>query len=85
MNIIEDIRDALLHPVENRSPPPRTPMDLWTVLKDEWRELPPRYLQTLVDFMPHRVATLMCVRGGPTRYQAGVPIFLALQCIYHVK
>ncbi|GBM84714.1 hypothetical protein AVEN_250037-1 [Araneus ventricosus] len=43
MNIIEDIRDALLHAVENRS---RTPMDLWTVLKDEWCELPPRYLQT---------------------------------------
>ncbi|GBL74163.1 hypothetical protein AVEN_231050-1 [Araneus ventricosus] len=29
MNIIEDIRDALLHAVENRSPPPRTPIDLW--------------------------------------------------------
>ncbi|GBM77187.1 hypothetical protein AVEN_249796-1 [Araneus ventricosus] len=62
MNIIEDIRDALLHAVENRSPPPRTPMDLWTVLKDEWCELPPRYLQTLVEFMPHRVAALLCVR-----------------------
>ncbi|GBO01816.1 hypothetical protein AVEN_148096-1, partial [Araneus ventricosus] len=56
MNIIEDIQDALLHAVENGSPPPRTPMDLWTVLKDEWCELPPRYLQTLVEFMPHRVA-----------------------------
>ncbi|GBN83734.1 putative ubiquitin carboxyl-terminal hydrolase FAF-X [Araneus ventricosus] len=68
MNIIEDIRDALLHAVENRVPPPRTPMDLWTVLKDEWCELPPRYLQTLVEFMPHRVASLLCVRGGPIRY-----------------
>ncbi|GBM87405.1 hypothetical protein AVEN_134818-1 [Araneus ventricosus] len=68
MNIIEDIRDALLHAVENRSPPPRTPMDLWTVLKDEWCELPPRYLQTLVESMPHRVAALLCVRVGPTRY-----------------
>ncbi|GBO42252.1 hypothetical protein AVEN_134762-1 [Araneus ventricosus] len=68
MNIIEDIRDALLHAVENRSQPPRTPMDLWTVLKDEWCELPPRYLQTLVESMPHRVAALLCVRGGPTRY-----------------
>ncbi|GBL89004.1 hypothetical protein AVEN_255164-1 [Araneus ventricosus] len=67
MNIIEDIRDALLHVVENRSPPPRTPMDLWTILKDEWCELPPRYLQTLVESMPHRVAALLCVRGGPTR------------------
>ncbi|GBN64885.1 hypothetical protein AVEN_7505-1 [Araneus ventricosus] len=68
MNIIEDIRDALLHAVEKRSPPPRTPMDLWTVLKDEWCELPPRYLQTLVESMPHRVAALLCVRGGPRRY-----------------
>ncbi|GBL96976.1 hypothetical protein AVEN_182550-1 [Araneus ventricosus] len=68
MNIIEDIRDALLHAVENRSPPPRTPMDLWTVLKDELCELPPRYLQTLVESMPHRVVALLRVRGGPTRY-----------------
>ncbi|GBM70601.1 hypothetical protein AVEN_5974-1 [Araneus ventricosus] len=34
MNIIEDIRDALLHAVEKRSPPPRTPMDLLTALQD---------------------------------------------------
>ncbi|GBO15303.1 hypothetical protein AVEN_135224-1 [Araneus ventricosus] len=68
MNIIEDIRDALLHAVDNRSPPPHTPMDLWTVLKDEWCELPPRYFQTLVESMPHRVEALLCVRGGPTRY-----------------
>ncbi|GBM26496.1 hypothetical protein AVEN_206179-1 [Araneus ventricosus] len=67
-NIIEDIRDALLHAVEIISPPPRFPMDLWTVLKDEGCELPPRYLQTLVESMPHCVATLLCVRGGPTRY-----------------
>ncbi|GBL69486.1 hypothetical protein AVEN_121805-1 [Araneus ventricosus] len=67
MNIIEDIRDALLHAVENRSPPPRTPMDLWTVLKDEWCEFPPRYLQTIVEFMPHRVAAHLCV-GRATQY-----------------
>ncbi|GBO21983.1 hypothetical protein AVEN_2328-1 [Araneus ventricosus] len=68
MNIIEDIRDVLLHAVENSSPQPRTPMDFWTVLKDEWCKLTPRYLQTLVESMPHRVAALLCVRGGPTRY-----------------
>ncbi|GBM74954.1 hypothetical protein AVEN_18681-1 [Araneus ventricosus] len=34
MNIIEDIQDALLHAVEKRSPPPRTPMDLLTALQD---------------------------------------------------
>ncbi|GBN78487.1 hypothetical protein AVEN_158822-1 [Araneus ventricosus] len=82
VNIIEDIQDALLHAVENRTPPPRVPMDLWTVLKDEWCELPPRYLQTVVESMPHRVAALLRVRGGPTRYLAGVPVFLALQCYW---
>ncbi|GBN66390.1 hypothetical protein AVEN_209535-1 [Araneus ventricosus] len=59
MNIIEDIRDTLLHTVENRSPPPRTAMHLWTVLKDEWCELSPRCLQTLIESMPHRVAALL--------------------------
>ncbi|GBN39395.1 hypothetical protein AVEN_154332-1 [Araneus ventricosus] len=44
MNIIEDIRDALLHAVEKRSPPPRTPMDLLTALQDSWCEFPPGYL-----------------------------------------
>ncbi|GBL93644.1 hypothetical protein AVEN_61890-1 [Araneus ventricosus] len=40
MNIIEDIWDALLHAVEKRSPPPRTPVDLLTALQDTsgWRQ-----------------------------------------------
>ncbi|GBN38895.1 hypothetical protein AVEN_153222-1 [Araneus ventricosus] len=68
MNIIEDIRDALLHVVEKRSPPPRTPMNLLTVLKDSWREVPPGYLQTPVESMPRRFASLLRARGGPGRY-----------------
>ncbi|GBL79421.1 hypothetical protein AVEN_203128-1 [Araneus ventricosus] len=68
MNIIEDIRDALLHAVEKRYPPPRTSMDLLTALQDSWCEKPPGYLQTLVDTMPRRVASLLRARGGPTRY-----------------
>ncbi|GBL82469.1 hypothetical protein AVEN_252597-1 [Araneus ventricosus] len=48
MNIIEDIRDALLHAVEKISQPPRTPMDLLTALQDSWCEFPPGYLQTPV-------------------------------------
>ncbi|GBN74299.1 Sodium-coupled monocarboxylate transporter 1 [Araneus ventricosus] len=36
INIIEDIWDALLHAVEKRSPPPRTPMDLLTALQESW-------------------------------------------------
>ncbi|GBL75228.1 hypothetical protein AVEN_194462-1 [Araneus ventricosus] len=68
MNIIEDIRDALLHAVENTPPPPRTPMDLWSALQDSWCELPPGYLQTLIESMSRRVAALLRAGGGPTRY-----------------
>ncbi|GBO03734.1 hypothetical protein AVEN_260224-1 [Araneus ventricosus] len=46
MNITEDIRDCLLYAVENRSPPPRTPIDLLTALQNSWCEFPPGYLQT---------------------------------------
>ncbi|GBN53801.1 hypothetical protein AVEN_237892-1 [Araneus ventricosus] len=64
MNIIEDIRDALLHAVEKRSPPPRTPMDLLTALQDSWCEKPPGCLQTLVETMPRRVAVLFTCSWG---------------------
>ncbi|GBN51260.1 hypothetical protein AVEN_124169-1, partial [Araneus ventricosus] len=68
MNIIEYIRDALLHAVEKRSPPPLTPMDLLTALQDSWCEFPPGYLQISVESMPSRFASLLRVRGGPTQY-----------------
>ncbi|GBL83717.1 hypothetical protein AVEN_132631-1 [Araneus ventricosus] len=81
MNIIEDIWDALLHAVEKRSPPPRTPMDLLTALQDSWCEFPPGYLQTLVESMPRRFVSLLRAREGPTRYKEGVQVFLPLQGI----
>ncbi|GBM40856.1 hypothetical protein AVEN_6919-1 [Araneus ventricosus] len=62
-NIIEDIRDALLHAVEKRSPPPRTPMDFLTVLQDSWCEKPVGCLQTSVETMARRVAHF-CVLVG---------------------
>ncbi|GBL81210.1 hypothetical protein AVEN_143546-1 [Araneus ventricosus] len=65
MNIIENILDVLLHAVEKRSPPPRTPMDLLTALQDSWCEFPPGYLQTPVESMPRRFASLLRARGGP--------------------
>ncbi|GBO20062.1 hypothetical protein AVEN_159804-1 [Araneus ventricosus] len=58
MNIIEGIQDALLHAVEKRSPPPRTPVDLLTALQDSWCEFPPGYLQIPVESMPCCFASL---------------------------
>ncbi|GBM13326.1 hypothetical protein AVEN_226305-1 [Araneus ventricosus] len=68
LNIIEDIRDALIHVVEKRSPPPRTPMYLLTARQDSWCEFPPGYLQTPVESMPRRFVSLLHARGAPTRY-----------------
>ncbi|GBO24184.1 hypothetical protein AVEN_89479-1 [Araneus ventricosus] len=68
MNIIEPIWVALQCAVQKRSPPPGTPMDLRTALQDSWCEKPPGYLQTLVDTMPRRVASLLWARFGPKRY-----------------
>ncbi|GBM53055.1 hypothetical protein AVEN_58778-1 [Araneus ventricosus] len=59
MNIIEDSRDALLHAVEKRSPPPPTPVDLLTALQDSWCEFPPGYLQTKSSH-----ATSFCVTSA---------------------
>ncbi|GBO07046.1 hypothetical protein AVEN_118296-1 [Araneus ventricosus] len=64
MNIIEDIWDALLHVVEKRSPPPRTSIDLLTALQDSWCKFPSGYLQTLVESMPHRFASLLIAHGA---------------------
>ncbi|GBM88368.1 hypothetical protein AVEN_54356-1 [Araneus ventricosus] len=68
MNIIEPIWVALQCAVQKRSPPHGTPMDLRTALQDSWCEIPPGYLQTLIDTMPRRVASLLCARVGPKRY-----------------
>ncbi|GFY27197.1 uncharacterized protein TNCV_2068181 [Trichonephila clavipes] len=51
-----------------RSPPPLTPTNLWTALQDSGCQLPPAQLQTLIESMPRRVATLLRARWGPTQY-----------------
>ncbi|GFY08734.1 transposable element tcb2 transposase [Trichonephila clavipes] len=68
MNIVEQIWDALQRAVQKRSPPPLTPIDLWTALQDVWCQLPPEQLRTIIEYMPRHVATLLRARGCPTRY-----------------
>ena len=67
INIIEHIWDSLQYDIQKRSPP-RTRTDLWTALQDAWGQFPPALLQTLVEFMPRRVSTLLYAHGGPKRY-----------------
>ncbi|GBN00282.1 hypothetical protein AVEN_216175-1 [Araneus ventricosus] len=61
VNIIKDIRDALLHAFEKRSPPPRTPMDLLTALQNSWCEFPLGYFQTPVESMPRFASSCVLV------------------------
>ncbi|GBM51198.1 hypothetical protein AVEN_139951-1 [Araneus ventricosus] len=68
MNVIEPIWVALQCAVQKRSPPPGTPIDLRTALQDSWCVKPPGYLQTLVNTLPRRVASVLCSRVGPKRY-----------------
>ncbi|GFV23496.1 transposable element Tcb2 transposase [Trichonephila clavipes] len=65
--IIEYIWDALQRAVQKRSPPPLTPIDLWTALQDSWCHLPPPLLQT-IESIPRRFAAFLRARGGSTRY-----------------
>ncbi|GBM24813.1 hypothetical protein AVEN_186656-1 [Araneus ventricosus] len=65
MNIIEPIWVDLQCAVQKRSAPPCTPMDLRTALQDSWCEKHPDYLQTLVDTIPRRVASLLSARVFP--------------------
>ncbi|GBM46233.1 hypothetical protein AVEN_224802-1 [Araneus ventricosus] len=64
MNIIEDIRNALLHAVERRSPPPRTPMDFLIQLRTSLVDYPLRLqacakcLASLKLFNSHSFAIL---------------------------
>ncbi|GFY01757.1 uncharacterized protein TNCV_1467491 [Trichonephila clavipes] len=48
--------------------PPLTPSDLWTALQDSWCQLPPALLQTLIESIPRPITTLLCLRGGLSRY-----------------
>ncbi|GFX59534.1 transposable element tcb2 transposase [Trichonephila clavipes] len=68
MNIMEHISNALQRAVQKRSPPPLTPTDLLTALQDSWCQLPPALLQTLIEFMPCRVAVFLRARWGPAGY-----------------
>ena len=48
--------------------PPRNAQQLRQVMTDIWAQLPQELLRRLILSMPRRVASLLTVRGGYTRY-----------------
>ncbi len=50
-------------------------MSIWTKISEE-------YFQHLVESMPRRIKTVLKAKGGPTRYEQGVPNKVASECVY---
>ena len=66
-----------LNPIENvwayvqRSLPrtlPRNSEELWERIKNAWYQVPLELLQTLINYMPDRVAEVIRNHGGHTHY-----------------
>ncbi len=47
---------------------PKNRTELRTALANIWQAIPVERFQKLVESMPRRVAAVIKVRGGPTRY-----------------
>ena len=66
-----------LNPIENlwavvdsdvKKKKPRNLDELWKVIKESWDAIPADYCRKLVHSMPKRIAEVLKVKGGPTRY-----------------
>ncbi|GFU04528.1 uncharacterized protein TNCV_1515821 [Trichonephila clavipes] len=65
---VEHIYDVLEQGVKSHHTPPTNLSELWTVLANIWQIIPVGRFQKLVQSMPRRVAAVIKVREGPTRY-----------------
>ncbi|GFX60675.1 transposable element Tcb2 transposase [Trichonephila clavipes] len=60
--------DVLEQGVKCHHTAPKNITELWTALKNIWQAIPVERFQKLVESMPRPAATVIKVRGGPTRY-----------------
>ncbi len=51
-------------------------MSIWTNISEEC-------FQHIVESMPRRIKAVLKAKGGPTRYEQGVPSKVASECIYN--
>ena len=67
-NPIEHLWDELGRAISNMDHPPHNLHELRQALLDQWANIPVERLQRLVPSMPRRLAAIISVRGGNTRY-----------------
>lgn len=68
MNPIEHVWDILGRRVRERVPPVQNLAQLEQALHEEWRRLPQRHIQRLIQGMRRRMNAVIAVAGGYTRY-----------------
>lgn len=66
MNIIETVWGLIMQKLKNN--PPQDIPTLRNRVMQHWAEITPQYLGRLFGSLPRRVATLLRVRGYPTKY-----------------
>ncbi|GBM51956.1 hypothetical protein AVEN_194253-1 [Araneus ventricosus] len=82
LNPMEHIWDVMERQLRAQTPPCPNISTLRDSCLDIWCNLSPVMYQKLVASMPRRVAAVLKVKGGATRYLVGGHNVLALQCIY---
>ena len=67
-NPIENLCDVVDLAVRQRDPPPQTLADLRVKVVEEWKHIPQRKVNRLVDNMPIRIRSLDARPWGHTKY-----------------
>ncbi|GFT57942.1 transposable element Tcb2 transposase [Trichonephila clavipes] len=68
LNHIKHLWDILEQGVKGHHTTPTNLTELWRALANIWQVIPVERFQKLVESMPRRVAAVIKIRGGPTRY-----------------
>lgn len=68
MNVIEHVWSRMKLKLNQREQEFQNLEELAIAVRDEWEAVPQEFIRNLVDSMPRRIAEVLRVRGGPTRY-----------------
>ncbi|GFW39800.1 transposable element Tcb1 transposase [Trichonephila clavipes] len=68
MSPIEHVRDLVGRYLTRYSRSAASKVELLLRIQAIWNSLPQADIQNLFDSMPHRIAALIAVRGGYTKY-----------------
>ncbi|QRW21853.1 Transposable element Tcb2 transposase [Rhizoctonia solani] len=68
LNIIENVWWHLKERVRTHQPPALNKEELWKIVRDEWKQISPKYIGNLYDSLLRRVQAVYLAKGGNTKY-----------------